>query len=272
MIFRPMTSTLRTLGASCLLGLAAVPIAAHDANGQSIRGRVVDAESGAGITQVAVIAAEGNTLLETALSNEEGEFEIRLNRAGTVTLRATRQGYRARAIESIVVSAGESVVLPDLPLERAPIILEEVRAEAPQGRLTPGREWIRRRQLLGKGTFLSGSMLMELQPPSLTRFVADETNLWVEYDIRGVPRLKNPFAMNSCMAVYLNQWPLNREAGQGRFREVLGWPSMDEIPLENIAAVEIYNDLRDLPPGLLFAYGGRPQSCGVINIWTWDAY
>jgi hypothetical protein len=59
---------------------------------------------------------------------------------------------------------------------------------------------------------------------------------------------------------------------------MMGYPSLDDIPLERIAAIEVYPDMRDVPPGWLQyipasgtgSNGAHP--CGMINVWTWDSW
>jgi hypothetical protein len=244
-----------------------------DAAAQTVRGRVVDAETGDGITEAGVLAVVGEVLVGTAITTAGGYFELRLSTSGEqVLLRASRQGYRTATIDSVAVGDRTTLDLPDILLEPSPIVLDEVLAETSRSRLTPGREWIRRNQLLGKGTFFSGAMLRQIDPPSLTRYLATETNLWVSYDERGNPSPLNPFAMSPCVTVLMNRWPISSEFTVDGFTERVGWPSIDEIPVEAIAAVEVYNDMRQLPPMLYFTLRGDAQTCGVVNIWTWDAY
>ena len=248
-------------------------LSARALQAQTIQGRVVDAESGEGIAGAGVLVIAGERLIGTAITGSTGLYALRIpETAGPLLLRASRQGYRTASLDSVTVPSGETVEVADILLQPSPIVLDEVRAEVRRSRLTPGREWIRQNQLLGKGTFFSGAMLRQLDPLSLTRYIADQVDLWVEYDGRGNPSFKNPFAFDPCVVVMLNRWPIYQTFDIDDFSDTAGWPSMDEIPIEAIAAVEVYNDLRQLPPMLYFTHRGDAQTCGVVNIWTWDAY
>jgi len=111
----------------------------------------------------------------------------------------------------------------------------------------------------------------------------------VRYDERGTPFLNNPRA--DCSLIFVNEWPMNAAmsgtvpqprvgvqsidrppAGSARELREMGFPSLDAIPLEWIAAIEVYENMRDVPPGRLqFAFSGA-HSCAIINVWTWDSW
>lgn len=239
---------------------------------QAIRGQVVDASTGAPVSQANVVVfGDGGSALVT-LADEDGNYQMRLPSAGVYLVQASRQGYRPTTADSLLVQGSVVVDVPLIELQPQPVVLDEVTATGRLGRLTPGREWVRQRQLLGKGTFFSGAMLARLNPSSLTRHLATETNLWVSFDERGYPVILNKLAMNPCVKVLVNEWPMNREFEVDGFKEVMGYASLDEIPLESIAAVEVYNEMRDVPAGRLWFDETGAHPCGVINVWTWDSY
>ncbi|MND09416.1 hypothetical protein D3C83_327200 [compost metagenome] len=49
----------------------------------------------------------------------------------------------------------------------------------------------------------------------------------------------------------------------------MGYRSIDEIPKSAIAAIEVYEDYKDRPPG--YTWEGHPD-CGLIQIWLWNAW
>ncbi len=67
-------------------------------------------------------------------------------------------------------------------------------------------------------------------------------------------------AGGSCALKQLvNRWPLERT----------NYRSIDEIPAESIAAIEIYESERDRPPGYYFE--GKHE-CGLIQVWLWNSW
>lgn len=251
-----------------VVGMLALPSVIQ---AQTVRGRVVDAETGEGIAQanVVVTGQTGRAFFTTTVEN--GDYELSLPEGGVFSIQVGRVGYRAAVADSLVVPDGTLFQMTTLALVPQPIVLDELNIRG-RRRLTPGREWIERRQALGKGAFFSGAVLAARNPVSLTRFLAEETGLYVRYSERGVPQVTQSFG-GGCVLLFLNEWPLNRTYNIGRYSEIVGLESMDLIPLDRIAAVEVYNNMREVPAGRLwFSDTGGAHPCGVINIWTWDSY
>jgi hypothetical protein len=68
----------------------------------------------------------------------------------------------------------------------------------------------------------------------------------------------------------VNRWPLNRPGGPGE--PPIGFRSLDDIPLESIAGIEIFNDYNDVPE--LFASDAIDDMyfCGFVNVWTTNSW
>jgi hypothetical protein len=232
---------------------------------QSVSGRVLDADNGAPVSQATIAVIYEGSTVSGALTGDDGTFEISLDRAGTYTLRVTRQGYVAQSVEEVQVGAGEQATVPDVALEPSPVILDEIRVEPRLGRLRPGRERVRQRQLLGEGTFLSGALIEQQNPRSLTEYLAQHGGFMVRYTNQGEPYLWSLRGPYNCLVVQVNHWPLRRS----------GFRTLDEIPLHWIAAVEIYPTYREVPPeGPLVAdiEIGAGNRCGLLNVWLWNSW
>jgi hypothetical protein len=269
---------LTALGAALLvLSTVAAP-----ANAQVVQGRVTDASNGDGIGAAAVeLFREDGERVAIAFTDGGGRFQVRLpGGEAAVVLEAGAVGYLPAAYGPVSVPDGGALELPDLSLQPNPFVLDSLQVEGRRPRLTPGREWVRRHQLLGQGTFLAGAVLRALDPPSLTQHVAEESGLWVRHntnyrEFRATadhdplasganivnrfmqPFVSNPQCIHGGIVTLVNRWPLWRT----------GILSLDDIPLERIAAIEIYYDEREVPPGYAW-----DSECGLVNVWTWDSW
>jgi outer membrane receptor for ferrienterochelin and colicin len=124
---------LRALLAAAILGAApAGPLLAQD-HGRIV-GRVVDAQTGAGIAYVTVEIVDAGV---GALSGVDGRYTIAGAPAGAVVLRAQSIGYGTKTITAVTVPAG-STIEQDVALEPAAVELMaiEVSAAAERGSIT----------------------------------------------------------------------------------------------------------------------------------------
>jgi hypothetical protein len=251
---REPSRAIRSTMTALLLGALAV----GNVQAQTVRGRFVDPTSGGGIPGVQILANDDWLIAGGAVTDSTGNFELRLPRPGTFSLETTRTGYRTRTLEVTAEGPDVIVTLGDISLETAPIVLDEVRVEIEREGLTPGREWIRQRQLAGKGIFLSGATIAEAEPVSLTQYLGDAADLWVRYDWRGRPSLVSQRSARRCIRLFVNHWPIG----------AVGYGNLDNILLVDIAAIEIYPTHRDVPAQLTWQAG----LCGAVNVWTWNGW
>jgi hypothetical protein len=166
--------------------------------------------------------------------------------------------YRLGLVDDVAVRAGETLPVPDILLAPDPASIEGVTVSRERSRVTRGSEWVRQRQMTGAGSFFAGAVIEMGHRGSLGLYLASETGLWPRSGVRGVQSLRNPRGFYGCIVPMLNQWPLART----------GYRSLDEIPVERIAAVEVYDNYRDVPPILQSTAG----FCGVVNVWTWESW
>ncbi len=200
------------------------------------------------------------TRIGAGISDADGSFHVPLDRAGgPIQVRVDAFSYESGSIDVERVLPNEILTLADFVLRPDPIDLGQLRVDAERHRLDPGREWVRRNQLHGTGTFLAGAIIAKDAPGSLGGYVAGRTKLRARYDVRGQATLTNPAGMSPCVQIMVNRWPL----GQTIYR------SIDEIPVGHIAAIEIYENERDRPPGYYFEGN---HECGLIQIWLWNSW
>jgi outer membrane receptor protein involved in Fe transport len=116
---------------TAFLGLLTARPAAAQARSATIVGRVIDAASGAGVTDAGVQIV-GTTL--GTQSGLDGRYTIRNVPAGTITVQARRIGFAPKTITALMAAAGETVVL-DIALEAATVQLtaQVVTAAAERG-------------------------------------------------------------------------------------------------------------------------------------------
>ncbi|MEX1256681.1 MAG: carboxypeptidase-like regulatory domain-containing protein [Gemmatimonadota bacterium] len=270
--------------------LTLVALGAEAATGQAISGRVVNPDrEGIQNAFVELLTADDEQLAGV-FTDGNGRFRIQL--MGPVArhvLAIGAIGHSPRSWEVPQVAPNDLLDLGDLQLQIQPIALSSLDVRVTRSRLTPGREWIRRRQLLGRGKFFPGAVLTAANPRSLSVYLSERTELWVEYDMRGTPSVYVPSA--DCTLVFVNEWPMNANVGNSVPRprvgvesidrppantalelQNMGFPSLDHVPLEWIAAVEVYESLRDVPPGRLQFSSSGAHSCAIVNVWTWNSW
>lgn len=247
----------------CAFAALALAATAPAVAAQSVTGRVVDARSGDAIERAIIELFDiDDEPLGLGFSDGRGRFRIEVGEpGGPYRLTARALSYREGSVDSIQV-APDGADVGDVTLLPAPISLDTLEAEAEHGRPS-GRERVRLRQLQGRGTFLAGAIVENDEPESLTHYLAEAAGLMVTYDRRdGWPRLRSPKAPGDCMSITVNHWPLRSS----------GYRSLDEIRLDWIAAIEIYNTPEDVPDERIIGMSPTFRRCGLVNIWLWNSW
>jgi hypothetical protein len=120
-----------------------------------ITGRVVDAQTGAGLTDVG-IQVVGTTA--GAMSGVDGRFSLNGVPAGTVTLQARRIGYVAKTVTGVVVPAGGAVE-QDISLGAATVQLQAVSVTASAERGSVGAVLDQQRSATGVVSAISAQQI-----------------------------------------------------------------------------------------------------------------
>lgn len=291
------TRTRSTLAPLLALPLAAVVLAALSVvvvapalQAQVVTGRVVDAGSGGGAGQAIIeLFDQDGEKVGVTVAGADGRFQVELVRpGGPFHLTAWAMSYHRATLDSLRVGETQRLDLGEIRLEAAPIPLDTLQVEV-EG-LLRGRELVRRRQILGQGTFVSGAVIEQDDPYSLTQYLADAADIMVRYGsmsgartratdntrvreplllqrrpppaLTSLPYLYSPEAPNQCMHVTINHWPM----------EDSGYRSLDEIELSWIAAVELYNTPREIPQEKLIGIDAQFKRCGLVNVWLWNSW
>jgi hypothetical protein len=117
----PWASAVRAAIAALAILFIAIPAPAA---GQVIRGRVVDAASGAAVP-LARVAVTGTGQRTRATTAADGRFAVTLRRGGSFRVQVTRTGYAQGTTRSVSVGSGDTVdVVVRLPT--APHLLDPV--------------------------------------------------------------------------------------------------------------------------------------------------
>jgi len=142
----------RTLAVAGILALLATPLAA-----QTIRGRVVDARTGEGVPQAAVVALTvGDRRAGQARTGVDGKFSLPVRAAGTVRLRVDRTGYRQTLTDTMPVAPQETIDV-EVSVSAAPLTIAPLRVTArvePPRRRSLELSGFYDREKRGLGTFL----------------------------------------------------------------------------------------------------------------------
>lgn len=280
--------------------LLTLPALADPVGAQELRGRVVDARSGQAVEQAIVeVFDQGDEKVGVGLAGRDGRFRIDLPEpGGPLHLTVWAMSYARVTVEDVYVNAYERLEIDDIRLDPTPIGLPGERVQVERSGLPPGRELVRRRQLVNDGWFFSGAVIARDNPSSLTWYLSEATDLPVTYSGRSVhrermrdlqrardpfilqrrpptelrtePMLQSPRASDNCLMVTVNHWPLGKS----------GYRSLDDIPVEWIAAVEIYETPNDIPRekliGLDPTMSPDPdpdwKACGLLNVWLWNSW
>jgi hypothetical protein len=245
-----------------IAALAVSLLAPGGAAAQTIIGRVVEAGRRTPIASAIVEASNGEGIVVGSVaSDSDGRFRLSLPaQEGPIRLTIETLFHSPATRDSLRVGINEVVTIPDVELEVVPVSLDGVTVEVGRSRITSGREWVRRNQSHGTGTFLSGADVALNAKSSLALYLATETKLWVRFNSRGRPVITNPAgSLSRCVQVLVNRWKIERT----------GFLSIDEIPKNQISAIEVYESERDLPPGYYF---DGQAGCGIINVWLWNSW
>ncbi len=244
--------------ASLLFALAST----GEAGAQAVDGRLVDAETRTPVRGAVIqVTDTAGVLAGTAISDAEGQFRITLPGAGVpYRFLATAFGYMPREVHSFRVPDGETLSFPEIPMIPDPFVLDSLSVEVRRLRRgrTPGQEKVRHRQIAGLGTFIPGSLIADTRPPTLTGFVQQlAPGIEIAWYGAGMNVLRAEDAR--CLSLRVNEFLL----GPSNI-----YADLDDIPYDDIAAVEVYATFAEVPPELQIDV----YPCGLINVWTWIAW
>jgi hypothetical protein len=244
--------------------LAAAPLPA-----QTLRGKVLDAESGQPVTLAFVgLLAEGRTLVVSTLVDGSGGFALRAPAPGSYFLYVARTGYRPVVDGLFDLGAGGAleirVGLSPSPMALEPVIVD---AEAEESHLE--RVGFYDRAARGLGTFLLREDIRRTAVDKLTDALRSvpRVEVMTARPVIGPEAELNPEVLMNRGTEYCSPTlyidgavvQFGSPAG-GRGRPVR--PD-DYVDPSDVEAIEVYTRLTEIPLGL-----DATGECGLVVIWT----
>jgi hypothetical protein len=263
-----------------LLAIALIiPLAARDAAGQTVRGRVVDAASGEGVPEAQVSAlGQDNHATARTRTHADGTFSITLRVPGTFQLRGERTGYAVSLSRQVEVAARETVTVALRLSSQATAIdpLTVTARAAPPHKRALELNGFYEREASGFGRFLRREDIDRVGSTNMVNVLAAVPGVDVQVDRRGnqvitfgrsritgsISRAQQQQSDLCMPTVYLDGVRVGYDRGDRREGTS---PDINQIVSKSqLEAVELYRSTAELPP----QYGGSGASCGVILFWT----
>lgn len=259
--------TLRDTAACVLAGLLlAGPLA-----GQTIRGRVLDAESGAAVPQAQVTALAGERISGRMVADTAGRFTLALRAAGAFQLRAERTGYQPSLSAAIEVGPRDTLEV-ELRISQSALRVEALTVTArrqPPRRPALDDVGFYTREAVGLGRFLHREdieqhanmnlvQILDRLPGTIKvrvgRSTSSEAIVFQRSSNAGaIIRAQTGRPAHCLPKVYLD--------GNQMFYDEFGLNGM--LQTEAIEAIEVYSSPSQVPPQF-----NSDASCGVILLWT----
>jgi Carboxypeptidase regulatory-like domain len=235
--------------ALCALGALVTPTAAAAAQQGTIRGRVVDRSSNAGLADVELVFLGDNRSVHT---DSVGRYRFAALPAGTVQLLVRAASFPATQI-IVALSPGQDV-------ERT-IVLDST-ARSADGQPLPAvvvteseidRRLVdfHRRRRLGRGHYLTRIEIERSGANSLTDAVRSLRGVTTECGGGGGCFVRMVRAPMQCRPDYVVDRRVDNNFGP-------------TTPIRDIEALEVYTGPSDVPG----EFAGQSAGCGVIVIWT----
>jgi len=258
-------STVRHLLATLLAAAAATtPLAA-----QGIRGRVLDAATGAGVELATVTAiTAGQQPAARARTGATGEFTLALAAPGVYTLRVERTGYGAVASQAVTVGANQNVEVAlritaeAVTLEPVTAVGRQVPSLAPTGfynREARGIGRFYRRDFVEKRINRPFANVLD-EVPGIRLYRDRSGTDYVIFDraqTTGTFRRLQKGEDDKCLPVFYLD-------GTRVMVGPRGTTASDLVQSSEVEAIEIYGSAAQLPA----EFNGSDASCGVIVVWT----
>lgn len=262
------------------LGLTA-PLAAQDST-VVLRGRVIDARTLAPVPGVAVALTSGRDTVGRATSDDGGFYAARFRADGRVVAHFGLLGYRR---DSLALDGARSAARParlDVAMTplREPVVLATARVTAP-------RSAMEARARRAGGAFLGPADIARLAPTRTSDLLRSVTGLVVR-DENGVVRVATGRVVQPRALGAAARRPTAAGADstgdplEGARPPNGGRPcvmrigvdgkimpeefTVDEVPVSDVAAVEIYRGAATMP--VEFSSGRGDMKCGLLMLWT----
>jgi len=246
---------------------------------QILRGKVIDATTGAGIAAAAVRALGAGRDVGHARTAADGTFSFQLRAAGTVRIEAQRTGYRTTVTGELPVGDRETVDV-EVKLSAEAIAIEPLRVTArvqPPRRRSLELSGFYERERRGIGKYLrredfenrsNQNLAQVLSRVQGTAILYAGSNQYIYFPRNGVPSLGRQASAsgrsprkwgapsNSCLPrLFLDGVRVTYDA-QSDINAV--------VTPEQVEALEVFRGPAEIP----VEYNDNNSQCGVILIWT----
>jgi hypothetical protein len=270
-----------------LLPLAACVLAATPLAGQIVRGKVLDAATGAGVPAAAVRALGEGRDVGHARTAADGTFSFQLRVPGTVRIEAQRTGYRTTLTGDLPVGVRETVDV-EVKLSAQAIAIEPLRvtarAEPPRrpslelngfyGRERQGvGRYLRREDFENRGNHNLAQVLSRVQG---TAIYYSGSSQYIYFPRSGgpnaglLPASTRSTPTGGSGAAPAKWGPPNNACLPRLFLDGVrvAYDSQSDINAlvtpEQIEAIEVFRGPSEIPA----QYNDNNSQCGVILIWT----
>ena len=248
--------------AACLF---ATPLAA-----QTLRGKVLDATTGAGIPAAAVRALSEGRDVGHARTAADGTFFFQLRAPGTVRIEAQRAGYRTTVTSELPVGGRETVDV-EVRLSAEAIAIEPLRVTArvePPRRRNLELNGFYERERMGIGQYVRREDIERRANQNLAQVLARVQGAAIQYvgskqyiyfPRNGRPNIRQTFRgppQNACLPrLFVDGARVTYDANND-INAVVN-PGQVE-------AIEVFRGPSEIPT----QYNDNNSMCGVILIWT----
>lgn len=247
-------------------GFVAFGVLAQTAEAQTLRGRILDAESGEPVMLAYVgLLAEGQDMVVAALASSGGEFEITAPAAGGYFLYVSRQGYQT-LMDGVFELGDEGVFDLQVGLKPAPIELEAIDVSTSRRDVNPlEANGFYDRAVMGLGTLL---IREEIERRAIDK-VSDALRNIPRLDIdESRPATGSPDVMRNPAIWFLRS---GRRCAPTLYidRHVVATGGQRPVRLDDyttpaeIEAIEVYIRSSEVPVGF-----DELSNCGVLLVWT----
>jgi hypothetical protein len=244
---------------------------ASEVQGQTIRGRVLDTESGEPVALAYVgLLAPGRELVVATLADVDGDFSVRAPEDGSYFLYVARTGYQT-LLDGLFELGDDGLFELEVGVRPAPLPIAPVAVDVPSTGRDLGAVGFYERRDLGLGHFLGREEIERVGVGDLTdafigipglRVVTPVTSLVVPTGVMNPEILVRRAAAYCSPTLFVDGAVVALGARSRRSRGTEVRPG-DFVDPSDVEAVEIYTRPADTPPQFESASG-----CGVVLIWT----
>jgi hypothetical protein len=241
-------------GAVLLLALASTL-----AESQTIRGRLIEDGSDSPVTaaQVSLVDEHGNVVGSTR-PDSLGHFTLATYQPGRYRLHAVAAGFKEATSPAVSLAVNTQIVVRFV-LSREVILIAPLEITARSRPLVAGMsmQGYHERRAKGQGFAITREDIEKRSARTVTDLLRMAPGVRIE-SRRGTTSISIPGTAprfkQTCQVKVL--------VDGTEFR--WGSSTIDDIPVYDIEAIEVFRSLADLPPEM----AGTDATCGVIAVWT----